>query len=79
MRDLYYTWPFDMYEYAMTDDITSKVFTVILIITIVGEFFAAPAETFADLYTLRALGSKHNNFGWQILPGLLGFLSLIHI
>lgn len=76
MRDLYYTWPLDMYEYEMTDDITAKLFTVILIITIVGEFFAAPAETFADLYTLRALGPKHNNFGWQILPGLLGFFIL---
>ena len=73
MRDLYYTWPLDIYEYEMTDDITAKVFTVILIITIVGEFFAAPAETFADLYTLRALGSKRNRFGFQILPGLFGF------
>jgi len=73
MRDLYYTWPFDIYEYATTDDITAKVFAVILIITIIGEFFASPAETFADLYTLRVLGSNRRLFGLQILPGLFGF------
>ncbi|XP_066921684.1 major facilitator superfamily domain-containing protein 6-like isoform X2 [Clytia hemisphaerica] len=73
MQDLYYTWPFDMYEYELTDDITQKVFNVILLITIFGEFFASPSETFADLYTLRALGSNHNRYGWQIISGLFGF------
>ena len=73
MRDLFYTWPFDIYEYATTDDITAKVFTVILIITIIGEFFASPAETFADLYTLRVLDTNRRLFGLQILPGLFGF------
>ena len=73
MRDLYYTWPFDMYEYARTDDITAKLFTTILIITIIGEFFSAPAETFADIYTLRALDTNRRLYGLQILPGLFGF------
>ena len=78
MRDLYYTWPFDMYEYALTDDITARVFNFILVITIVGEFFGSPTETFADLYTLRALGQNKNQnlFGLQILPGVFGFFLL---
>lgn len=73
MRDIYYTWPFDMYEYERTDDITEKLFTIILLITIIGEFFASPAETFADIYTLRVLESNRRVYGLQILPGMFGF------
>ena len=73
MEDLYYTWPFDMYEYKHTDSITFRVFITLLIITILGEFFASPAESFADLYTLQVLGRESRKFGWQQIPGLFGW------
>lgn len=74
MYDLFYTWPFDTWEYLETDRITRKVFITLLIVTIIGEFFASPAETFADLYTLQSLGKDTKKFGLQIIPGLVGLL-----
>lgn len=73
MEDLYYTWPFDMFDYKSTDAITRKVFITILIITVIGEFFASPAETFADVYTLQTLGPDIRNYGLQVIPGVFGW------
>jgi len=74
MYDLFYTWPLETWEYLATDDITKNVFITLLVITIIGEFFASPSETIADLYTLQALGSEQRKYGLIIIPGLLGWV-----
>lgn len=73
MDDLYYSWPFDMFDYKSTDAITRNVFVTLLIITIIGEFFASPAETFVDVYTLQTLGPEIRKYGQQIIPGVIGW------
>ena len=73
MYDLFYTWPLDTWEYEATDDITEKLFITLLLVTILGEFFASPSETFIDFYTLQTLGSERHNFGLVLIPGLFGW------
>lgn len=74
MFGLFYSWPFEAWEYEETDGITKKVFVTLLVVTLVGEFFASPSETFIDLYTLQTLKSERDRLGLQILPGVFGWM-----
>ena len=50
-----------------------QVFLVLLFLTIVGEFFSAPAITLADAATLGMLGENKELYGRQRLWGSLGW------
>lgn len=50
-----------------------QVFLVLLFLTIVGEFFSAPAITLADSATLGMLGENKELYGRQRLWGSLGW------
>lgn len=50
-----------------------QVFLVLLFLTIVGEFFSAPAITLADSATLQLLGDEKDKYGRQRLWGSLGW------
>ena len=72
MYGLFYSWPFEAWAYEETDAITRKVFVTLLIVTLIGEFFASPGETFIDLYTLQALREEKNKLGQHIVFGVIG-------
>ena len=47
----------------------------LLIVTLIGEFFASPTETFVDVYTLQTLHhDQRDKMGWQLIPGVVGWL-----
>ncbi|KAK3584420.1 hypothetical protein CHS0354_023262 [Potamilus streckersoni] len=48
-------------------------FFALLLIIVIGEFFSAPAITFADSVTLHYLGEDSNNYGRQRMFGSLGW------
>ncbi|EDO43627.1 predicted protein, partial [Nematostella vectensis] len=50
-----------------------QVFLVLLFLTIIGEFFSAPAITLADSATLGVLGENKELYGRQRLWGSLGW------
>lgn len=48
-------------------------FFALLLIVVIGEFFSAPAITFADTVTLSYLGEDTDNYGKQRMFGSLGW------
>ncbi|XP_028391387.1 major facilitator superfamily domain-containing protein 6-like [Dendronephthya gigantea] len=50
-----------------------QVFLVLLFLTVIGEFFSAPAITLADSATLQLLGDEKDKYGRQRLWGSLGW------
>ncbi|WAR10546.1 MFSD6-like protein [Mya arenaria] len=48
-------------------------FFALLLIVVIGEFFSAPAVTFADTVTLSYLGEDTDNYGRQRMFGSLGW------
>lgn len=74
MYGLFYSWPFETWEYEETDYITKKVFITLLIVTLIGEFFASPSETFIDVYTIQTLKENSHRYGLQILSGRCGWI-----
>ncbi|ESO85407.1 hypothetical protein LOTGIDRAFT_107720 [Lottia gigantea] len=50
-----------------------EVFFILLLIVVIGEFFSAPAVTFADAMTLACLGDDTDNYGRQRMFGSLGW------
>lgn len=50
-----------------------ETFALLLLLVIIGEFFAAPAITLADAAVLGYLGSDHGNYGKQRMFGSLGW------
>ena len=48
-------------------------FFALLLIVVIGEFFSAPAVTFADTVTLSYLGEDTDNYGKQRMFGSLGW------
>lgn len=57
------------YERADVKD----AFFALLLIIVIGEFFSAPAITFADTVTLSYLGEDTDNYGRQRMFGSLGW------
>lgn len=57
------------YERADVKD----AFFALLLIIVIGEFFSAPAITFADTVTLSYLGDDTDNYGRQRMFGSLGW------
>ncbi|XP_069120457.1 major facilitator superfamily domain-containing protein 6-like [Argopecten irradians] len=49
------------------------VFFTLLLLVVIGEFFSAPAITFADSVTLAYLGDDTDNYGRQRMFGSLGW------
>lgn len=49
------------------------VFFTLLLLVVIGEFFSAPAITFADSVTLAYLGEDTDNYGRQRMFGSLGW------
>ncbi|KAK7478828.1 hypothetical protein BaRGS_00029927 [Batillaria attramentaria] len=54
------------------DEVQSDFF-ILLLLVIIGEFFSAPAITFADCVTLSLLGEDTENYGRQRMFGSLGW------
>lgn len=50
-----------------------QVFLVLLFLTVIGEFFSAPAITLADSATLQLLGDEKDKYGRQRMWGSLGW------
>lgn len=50
-----------------------RIFTVLLVLVVVGEFLEAPSTTLADASLLEHLGEERRNYGKQRLWGSLGF------
>ncbi|XP_050406082.1 major facilitator superfamily domain-containing protein 6 [Patella vulgata] len=55
------------------EDEVKHVFFILLLLVVIGEFFAAPAITFADAVTLACLGEDMDNYGRQRMFGSLGW------
>nr|KAI8743389.1 major facilitator superfamily domain-containing protein 6-like [Biomphalaria glabrata] len=55
------------------EDEVSQAFFILLLLVIIGEFFSAPAITFADSVTLSFLGEDTQNYGRQRMFGSLGW------
>ena len=73
LEDSLYSWPFSKSEYKVTGYLTRPLFITILIITLLGELIASPANTFADVYTLQTLGPEQSHeYGNQIITGVIG-------
>lgn len=56
-----------------------QVFLVLLFLTVVGEFFSAPAITLADSSTLQLLGDEKDKYGRQRLWGSFGWGSAMFV
>jgi MFS family permease len=56
-----------------------QVFLVLLFLTIIGEFFSAPAITLADSATLQLLGDEKDKYGRQRLWGSFGWGSAMFV
>ncbi|KAJ8307027.1 hypothetical protein KUTeg_015111 [Tegillarca granosa] len=54
-------------------DAVQDAFFTILLLVVIGEFFSAPAITFADAVTLNILGEDTENYGRQRMFGSLGW------
>ncbi|KAL3837522.1 hypothetical protein ACJMK2_022873 [Sinanodonta woodiana] len=54
-------------------DAVKNTFFALLLIIVIGEFFSAPAITFADSVTLHYLGDDSDNYGRQRMFGSLGW------
>lgn len=54
-------------------DQVEKIFLLILLVIIVGEFFSAPAITIVDTVTLHYLGKARDRYGLQRMWGSLGW------
>ena len=52
----------------------NHAFFILLLLVVIGEFFSAPAITFADSVTLSFLGDDTQNYGRQRMFGSLGGL-----
>ena len=50
-----------------------RIFTILLVLVVVGEFLEAPSATLADASLLEHLGEERRNYGKQRLWGSLGF------
>ncbi len=72
IENSFYSWPFSKHEYDTTEEITKDLFTTMLLVAIIGEFFSSPAYTFADVYTLQTLDGDLTKYGYQVLPGVMG-------
>ncbi|XP_035824666.1 uncharacterized protein LOC101863419 [Aplysia californica] len=55
------------------EDEVQQAFFILLLLVIIGEFFSAPAITFADSVTLSFLGEDTQNYGRQRMFGSLGW------
>ena len=55
----------------VTDD--SRVYLLLLLVTILGTSISAPGLVLADIFTLQRLKGKTENYGKQVLWGSLGF------
>ncbi|KAL8570189.1 hypothetical protein ACOMHN_030984 [Nucella lapillus] len=55
------------------EDEVKSDFYLLLLIVVVGEFFSAPAITFADCVTLSLLGEDTENYGRQRMFGSMGW------
>ncbi|XP_060566476.1 major facilitator superfamily domain-containing protein 6-like [Ruditapes philippinarum] len=65
--------------YYKREDVKDAFFALLLII-VIGEFFSAPAITFADTVTLSYLGDDTDNYGRQRMFGSLGWgLSMLFV
>ncbi|RUS83768.1 hypothetical protein EGW08_008474, partial [Elysia chlorotica] len=51
----------------------NHAFFILLLLVVIGEFFSAPAITFADSVTLSFLGDDTQNYGRQRMFGSLGW------
>ncbi|KAK3748930.1 hypothetical protein QZH41_000442 [Actinostola sp. cb2023] len=51
----------------------SRIFTVLLVLVVVGEFLEAPSATLADASLLEVLGENRQFYGKQRLFGSIGF------
>ncbi|XP_071103887.1 major facilitator superfamily domain-containing protein 6-like isoform X2 [Haliotis cracherodii] len=63
--------PFSTIVYR--EDEVQEVFFILLLLVVIGEFFSAPAITFADSVTLAVLGDDTENYGRQRMFGSLGW------
>ncbi|CAG5130572.1 unnamed protein product [Candidula unifasciata] len=55
------------------EDEVARAFFILLLLVVTGEFFSAPAITFADSVTLSFLGEDTQNYGRQRMFGSLGW------
>lgn len=61
------------YQIVYNQDQVEKIFLLILLVIIVGEFFSAPAVTIVDTVTLQYLGKARDRYGLQRMWGSLGW------
>ncbi|XP_001634981.2 major facilitator superfamily domain-containing protein 6 [Nematostella vectensis] len=77
----HYPWPLDTlinYDGTQTSDEWeanqhSHLFTMLLVITMLGSLFSSPAITLADTTTLRGLGDNVEEYGRQRMWGSIGW------
>lgn len=65
--------PTKEYQIIYNQDQVEKIFLIILLVIIVGEFFSAPAVTIVDTVTLQYLGKARDRYGLQRMWGSLGW------
>ncbi|XP_076000159.1 major facilitator superfamily domain-containing protein 6-like isoform X2 [Genypterus blacodes] len=61
------------YQIIYNEDQVERIFLLILLVIIVGEFFSAPAITIVDTVTLQYLGKARDRYGLQRMWGSLGW------
>nr|XP_043909283.1 major facilitator superfamily domain-containing protein 6-A-like isoform X2 [Solea senegalensis]XP_043909298.1 major facilitator superfamily domain-containing protein 6-A-like isoform X2 [Solea senegalensis]XP_043909306.1 major facilitator superfamily domain-containing protein 6-A-like isoform X2 [Solea senegalensis]XP_043909314.1 major facilitator superfamily domain-containing protein 6-A-like isoform X2 [Solea senegalensis]XP_043909321.1 major facilitator superfamily domain-containing prot len=61
------------FQIIFNQDQVEKIFLIILLVIIVGEFFSAPAVTIVDTITLQYLGKARDRYGLQRMWGSLGW------
>ncbi|XP_069020148.1 major facilitator superfamily domain-containing protein 6-A-like [Embiotoca jacksoni] len=61
------------FQIIYNQDQVEKIFLLILLVIIVGEFFSAPAVTIVDTVTLQYLGKARDRYGLQRMWGSLGW------
>ncbi|KAM6893470.1 major facilitator superfamily domain-containing protein 6-A-like [Xenentodon cancila] len=61
------------HQIIYNQDQVEKIFLLILLVIIVGEFFSAPAVTIVDTVTLQYLGKARDRYGLQRMWGSLGW------
>ncbi|XP_035533604.1 major facilitator superfamily domain-containing protein 6-like isoform X1 [Morone saxatilis] len=60
-------------QIVFNKDQVERIFLLILLVVIVGEFFSAPAVTIVDTITLQYLGKARDRYGLQRMWGSLGW------
>ncbi|XP_061571339.1 major facilitator superfamily domain-containing protein 6-A [Cololabis saira] len=65
--------PAKEHQIVHNQDQVEKIFLLILLVIIVGEFFSAPAATIVDTVTLQYLGKARDRYGLQRMWGSLGW------